>query len=232
MVSLRLHFAGWLLVATVISLAPGTLARAADKLACKPEPRPAAKSDKSKERAESLAQIVSHLGLGKGATIADIGAGGGQDTWVFAGLVGEKGTVFSEEIGEGRIESLKKEAQKKGLSQVRAVLGRSDDPCLPAASVDMAYMHYVFHHFAKPREMLRGIWRSVKPGGYLVVVDQQRGTLRDWVPEKFAKRSIIGPPRQRWSERPGRRDLPSSSAPRITGAETKNSFSSFDGLKG
>ena len=128
-------------------------------------------------------KIFSHLGLGKGSAVADIGAGGGQDTWVFASLVGETGTVFSQEIVEGRVESLKKEAKKKELSQVRAVLGRSDDPCLPAASVDMAYLHYVYHHFAKPREMLRGIWRSLKPGGYLVVVDKQRGTLRDWVPE-------------------------------------------------
>ena len=183
MIPIRLRFVGRLLVATIVSLALGTLAHAADKAQRKPEPRPAAKSDKSKERAESLQKIFSHLGLGKGSAVADIGAGGGQDTWVFAGLVGETGTVFSQEIGEGRVESLKKEAKKKELSQVRAVLGHSDDPCLPAASVDMAYMHYVYHHFAKPREMLRGIWRSLKPGGYLVVIDKERGTLRDWVPE-------------------------------------------------
>jgi len=183
MIPLRLRFVGRLLVATIVSLALGTLAHAADKAQRKPEPRPAAKSDKSKERADALRTIFSHLGLGKGSAVADIGAGGGQDTWVFAGLVGETGTVFAQEIGEGRVESLKKEAQKKGLSQVRAILGHSNDPCLPAASVDMAYLHFVYHHFAKPREMLRGIWRSLKPGGYLVVVDKERGTLRDWAPE-------------------------------------------------
>jgi predicted methyltransferase len=98
-------------------------------------------------------------------------------------VVGETGTVFSQEVVEGKVQSLKEESQKKGLAQVRAVLGRSDDPSLPAASVDLAYLHYVYHHFAKPREMLRGIWRSLKPGGCLVVVDKERGTLRDWVPE-------------------------------------------------
>ena len=35
--------------------------------------------------------------------------------------------------------------------------------------------------------MLRGIWRSLKPGGYLVVVDRNRGTLRDWVPREQRK---------------------------------------------
>jgi hypothetical protein len=35
--------------------------------------------------------------------------------------------------------------------------------------------------------MLRGIWRALKPGGYFVVVDQHRGTLRDWVPREQRK---------------------------------------------
>jgi predicted methyltransferase len=135
-----------------------------------------------KDRAESLRAIVSHLGLGGGSAIADIGAGKGQDTWVFAEIVGETGKVYPEEIGEDQVRSLKDSAEKKQLTQVFAVLGRSDDPCLPADSIDLAYMNRVYHHFARPREMLRGIWQSLKPGGYLVIVDQRRGTLRDWVP--------------------------------------------------
>jgi len=135
-------------------------------------------------RAEAVRALLSHLGVGEGATVADIGAGRGTDTWVFAEIVGEAGTVFAEEIGESMVKSLEKEAGEKGLPQVRAVLGRDDDPCLPPASADLAFLHHVYHHIAKPREMLRGIWRALKPGGYLVVVDKQRGTLRDWVPRE------------------------------------------------
>jgi hypothetical protein len=43
-------------------------------------------------------------------------------------------------------------------------------------------MRQVYHHVTKPREMLRGIWRGLKPGGHLVVIDRNLGTLRDWVP--------------------------------------------------
>jgi predicted methyltransferase len=136
---------------------------------------------KPANRDDSVRTLVRHLGLGEGSTIADIGAGGGRDTWVFADIVGETGTVFTEEIEENKVKSLKAEAGKKGLDQVKPVLGRSDDPCLPAESTDLAYMNHVYHHFAKPREMLRAIWQGLKPGGYLVVVDQRRGTLRDWV---------------------------------------------------
>ena len=48
-----------------------------------------------KDRAGSVRAIVSHLGLGEGSVIADIGAGRGRDTWVFAKIVGETGTVFT-----------------------------------------------------------------------------------------------------------------------------------------
>ena len=139
-------------------------------------------SAKPKDRAESVRAVLSHLGLGEGSAVADIGAGGGKDTWVFAEIVGQAGTVFAEEIAESKVKSLEKEAGRRGLSQVRAVLGRDDDPALTPDSVDLAFLHYVYHHLAKPREMLRGIRRALKPGGYLVVVDRQRGTLRDWVP--------------------------------------------------
>jgi SAM-dependent methyltransferase len=37
--------------------------------------------------------------------------------------------------------------------------------------------------------MLQGIWRALKPGGYLMIVDQRLGTLTDWVPrEERAKK--------------------------------------------
>jgi len=152
-----------------------------------PEKRPksgAATTAKAGQRTASLHAIMERLGLGEGAAVADIGAGNGRDSWVFAEIVGPHGAVYSEEIVEKMVDSLKKEAQRREFPQLHAILGRADDPCLPPDSVDLAYMHYVYHHFSKPREMLRGLWRGLKPGGYLVIVDRHRGTLRDWVPRE------------------------------------------------
>jgi len=165
-----------------LSLSPG----AAMASAAEQDTRP-------KNRAESVRAVADWLGVGRGATIVDVGAGGGQDTWVFADVVGPSGTVLAEEIAEGKVQSLEREAEKRGLKQVRAVLGQIDDPCLPEDSADLAFLHYVYHHLGKPREMLRGIWRGLKPGGHLVVVDKRRGTLRDWGPreERTYKHSWI-----------------------------------------
>jgi len=129
-----------------------------------------------------LLAIMEKLEIGEGSVIADIGAGNGRDSWVFADVVGSSGRVYSEEIVEDKVTALKKAAADKELTQVHPVLGKNDDPGLPPASVDMAFMHYVYHHFSQPREMLVGLWKSLKPGGYLVIVDRHRGTLQDWVP--------------------------------------------------
>ncbi len=142
----------------------------------------AKRKEDAKKRAASLRKLADRLEIRPGATIADIGAGKGLDSWVFADIVGDQGRVFSVEISEEDVMKLKDAAVSRELTQVRPVLGYSDTPNLPDTSVDMAFMHYVYHHLAKPREMLRSIWQSLKPGGYYVVVDRHKGTLVDWVP--------------------------------------------------
>ena len=136
------------------------------------------------QRAKSLRTIAERLGVGPGSAIADIGAGKGRDTWIFADIVGEDGRVFSEEIAESNTQAIQKGVKERKLSQVQVVLGTPTDPSLPPDSVDMAFMHHVYHHVSKPREMLRGIWKSLKPGGHFVIVDQRLGTLVDWVPRE------------------------------------------------
>ncbi len=144
----------------------------------------AAAAKKAEQRKTALQAIMASLNVGPGATIADIGAGKGRDTWVFADIVGKLGTVYSEEIMENNVKATESEAKRRGLTQVHTVLGLADTPNLPHDTIDVAYMHYVYHHFTQPRPMLRELWKALKPGGYLVIVDRHRGTLQDWVPRE------------------------------------------------
>jgi predicted methyltransferase len=143
-----------------------------------------APAERPKDRPAAIRALAARVGIGAGDVVADIGAGNGQDTWVFAEIVGLSGAVYAEEITEKQVKSLQAEVEKRKLGHVRPVLGRDDSPSLPPESIDLAYLRLVYHHVAKPRELLREIWRSLKPGGHFVVVDQKRGTLRDWVPRE------------------------------------------------
>ncbi len=147
------------------------------------EKREAQRKEETQKRADSLRALCGQLGVGTGCVIADIGAGDGRDTWTFAAIVGESGKVCAEEIEEKKCKGLEEEANKRSLPHVKAILGADSDPKLPESSVDMAFMHFVYHHFSKPHEMLQGIWKGLRPGGYLVIVDQRLGTLQDWVPQ-------------------------------------------------
>lgn len=147
-----------------------------------PKRAAAKRKDDSKARAASLRRLADRLEVRPGATVADVGAGKGRDAWVFAEAVGEQGCVYAVEIDQNDVKTIESEAESRGLKQVRPVLGKSDDPGLPEDSIDLAFMRYVYHHLGKPREMLRGIWKALKPGGYYVVVDRHKGTLVDWVP--------------------------------------------------
>lgn len=185
-------------VLLVLLLAPqGGLAAQAEKAKAGPAVASATKkadpaaakaaAEKAKKRADAVARLADRVGLGKGGVVADIGAGGGVDTWVFAEIVGPSGKVYAEEITEKLVKSLEGAARQRKLPQVSAVQGREDSPALPREAIDLAHMRLVYHHLSKPREMLREIWRALKPGGHLVVVDQRRGTLRDWVPRETRK---------------------------------------------
>ncbi len=147
-----------------------------------PPPKLKLNKEERQKRDDSLRAVARQIGIGPGCVIADIGAGDGQDSWLFADIVTDTGKVLSEEIEEAKTKGIEKEAAARKLTQVTAVLGKPEDPGLPANSVDMAFMHLVYHHLSQPREMLQAIWKSLKPGGKFVVIDQRLGTLMDWVP--------------------------------------------------
>jgi predicted methyltransferase len=173
----------WAEMAPIDSLNHAAAAEAASTAGGSPSAGPVS-PQRPKDRPASIRALAARLDISTGDAVAEIGAGKGGDTWIFADIVGRTGVVYSEEITENMVKSLRAEADKRKLTQVHPVLGRDDSPGLPPASVDMAYMRLVYHHFSKPREMLREIWRALKPGGYLVIVDRLPGTLRDWVPRE------------------------------------------------
>ena len=133
------------------------------------------------KRAAALKRVCEKLGIGPGKAIADVGCGNGADTMTFAEVVGANGRVYAEEIEQKPLDEMTQKARGRNFNQVVPVLGASEDPRLPDATMDMIYMHQVFHHFARPMSMLSNFWADLKSGGCLVIVDRQKGPQREWV---------------------------------------------------
>jgi ubiquinone/menaquinone biosynthesis C-methylase UbiE len=139
-------------------------------------------SSTATNRAASLKQLFQALDLKPGAIVADVGCGDGGDSLVFASLVGDQGAVLAEEIDSGKVKRVLENAQKRSIRNVTPVLGSNADPCLPNNAADLIYMCRVFHHFSRPEAMLREFLQDLKPGGKLVIVDQQKGPLPEYAP--------------------------------------------------
>jgi len=111
------------------------------------------------------------LDIGRGMTVADIGAGKGELTLLIAEKVGPEGLVYANEIDAEKLEAIGDRAAHSELRNIVPVLGRLDDPMIPPGRVDMAIMVEVFHHLSDKPAFLENTRRRIKPGGRLIIVE-------------------------------------------------------------
>lgn len=117
-------------------------------------------------------KIVEAVGLHPGQTVADIGAGTGLFSWLFAEKVGPEGTVYAVEIAPAFLKYLGEQARKQGLEKlVKLVRSTQETTNLAPGSIDVAFVCATYHHFEHPEKVLASIHRSLRPGGRLVVID-------------------------------------------------------------
>ncbi|MEZ5329727.1 MAG: methyltransferase domain-containing protein [Verrucomicrobiales bacterium] len=136
----------------------------------------------SREVFSSRVQIMKALDLKKGEAVADIGAGTGLFMVAMSNGVGDEGKVYSVDISEAFVKNLKERVAELKLTNVTPVLCDQDDAKLPEASVDAAFICDTYHHFEFPQSTLKSIFKALKPGGRLVVVDFERipGESSEW----------------------------------------------------
>jgi ubiquinone/menaquinone biosynthesis C-methylase UbiE len=116
--------------------------------------------------------IVRTVGLRPGDAVADIGAGTGLFTQLFAEKVGPQGVVYAVDISSTFVKYIAEQSKKLGHEQiVKSVLNTQDSVELPPASINVAFICDSYHHFEHPEKMLDSIHRSLRPGGRLVIID-------------------------------------------------------------
>jgi len=127
--------------------------------------------------------ILSELAISPGASIADVGAGTGLFSRLFAKSVGEAGWVYAVDISPRFIEHINRQANAMDLNNITGVLCAENSINLPPQSVDVVFVCDTYHHFEYPKSTLASIYRALKPGGEFVVIDFDRipGKSREWL---------------------------------------------------
>ncbi len=111
-----------------------------------------------------------------GDVVADVGAGPGRLTLAVAQKVGPSGKVYSTEISTPYLAGLKKLAAKH--ENIMVIKGAANSTDLPAACCNSIFLRLVYHHLTNPGAMDASLFRSLKPGGRLALIDMvpRKGT--------------------------------------------------------
>lgn len=137
-------------------------------------------------------RVMDILGITSGKTVADIGAGSGWFTVRAARRVTESGVVYAVDINPEAIRYIDNRAQKEQLHNVKTILGKVDDPLLPATSVDSVLLLKTYHEVAEPVTLLQNLRASLRPGAKVGIIDrngngENHGVGRDVVLREAAQ---------------------------------------------
>jgi SAM-dependent methyltransferase len=137
-------------------------------------------------------RVMDILGITRGKTVADIGAGSGWFAVRAARRVGESGLVYAVDINPESIRYIDKRAQKEKLRNVKTILGKEDDPLLPAGAVDSVLLLKTYHEVAEPVALLRNLRVALRAGAKIGIIDrngngENHGVGRDVVLREAAQ---------------------------------------------
>lgn len=113
-------------------------------------------------------------GITAGQRVLDIGCGPGFAALELAQLVGHRGLVVGVDESAGFIEHLAAQAEARGLTQVRGVVGdvqRLATAVGDAASFDLTWSRWVLCFVPEPAAVVAGVATLLRPGGRWIVHD-------------------------------------------------------------
>lgn len=129
---------------------------------------PCLAQDTYQQEADRLAALLNWQ---SGSVVAEIGAGDGQITLAAAERVGTAGRVYTTELDPKKLAHLEELAGKQ--KNITATQAAEAETNLPPECCDSIFMRLVYHHLTKPAEIDASLFRSLKSGGLLAVIDEE-----------------------------------------------------------
>lgn len=127
-------------------------------------------------------EILAAIKLKPTDVVADIGAGTGLFTRLFANALGPDGRVIAVDIAQKFLDHIEVTCREQNLRNVETILCKDDSTELPPNSVDVAFICDTYHHFEFPQKTMTSLRKALKPGGRVIVIDFIRveGVSSEW----------------------------------------------------
>ena len=125
----------------------------------------------SRELYSARDAVVAAVNAKPGDVIADVGAGTGLYTLLFADAVGPDGHVFAVDIEPLFLDLINRRTEDTGFANVSSVLGLANSITLPENSVDIVFIADSYHYFGDREALMESAKRALKPGGSLILIE-------------------------------------------------------------
>lgn len=114
---------------------------------------------------------TQYAGIKEGDTVLDLGSGAGNDCFIARAEVGEAGKVIGIDFSPQMIERARKNATKRGYTNVEFVEGDIENMPLPDNSVDVVVSNCVLNLLPEKDTIFKEIYRVLKKGGHFCISD-------------------------------------------------------------
>lgn len=146
------------------------------------------------ERWQQPDEILETIGIKRGMTVADVGAGIGNLTLRLARRVGKKGRVYATDIRQDRLEILERRARRAKFKNIITVHATEKESGLPRGACDIIILVHVIHIVIReqdPLALLADLKLALKPGGILVLVHWDGVKMGYPEVEAYSRESVL-----------------------------------------
>ena len=124
--------------------------------------------------------VVAALELRPGMVVGDLGPGYGHFTLRMARAVEPDGIVYALDASQGTLDDLRRAADDRGITTLRAVLVPRDRLEIPEP-VDLLFVSATYHHLPEASTYFADARAHLRPGARVAILESRReGLLARW----------------------------------------------------
>ena len=125
--------------------------------------------------------VVAALDVRPGMVVADLDPGAGHFTLRLASAVEPDGLVYALEVRQSFLEDLRRAADERGITNLRAELIPRDRLVVPEP-VDLLFVSATYHHLPERTTYFAEARTHLRPGGRVAILESRRqGVLARWL---------------------------------------------------
>ncbi|TXN35725.1 class I SAM-dependent methyltransferase [Flagellimonas hymeniacidonis] len=137
--------------------------------------------------------LLKWAGVTEGDRVADIGCHEGYLSIHLSRKVLDNGRVYSVDVREDRLETLRENANDRNLKNIITILGDYDDPKLPERELDIIFIVDTYHEITSHEKMLLHVKRSLKPGGKVMLLEKLKKRVKNKSRAEQVSAHSLGP---------------------------------------